>query len=150
MEGVAEWLETHKTLPIVDATIVSITSSRYELQSSRKVAASTTNLQVDLGGKTNLRPRECRKPRECHVNYDACPASSSSGLYLPTPPSRSPLSCMLVYQGKPPFLPGLPWSMTLEGQAVWTPVPPTFGQHSRSLNEQNYTIKQEKKDDSSV
>ena len=27
--------------------------------------------------KINLRPRECRKPRECHVNYDACPASSA-------------------------------------------------------------------------
>ena len=51
------------------------TSSRHELQSSRKLAASTTNLQVDLGGKNQFRPRECRKPRECHVNYDACPAS---------------------------------------------------------------------------
>ena len=54
LEGVAGWLETHKTLPIVDATIVSITSSRYELQSSRKLAASTTNLQVDLGGKNQF------------------------------------------------------------------------------------------------
>ena len=26
--------------------------------------------------KINLRSRECRKPRECQVNYDACPASS--------------------------------------------------------------------------
>ena len=54
VEGVAEWLETHIMLPIVDATIVSITSSRYELQSSRKRAASTTNLQVDLGGKNQF------------------------------------------------------------------------------------------------
>ena len=54
VEDVAEWLETHKTLPIVDATIVSITSSRYELQSSRKFAALTTNLQVDLAGKNQF------------------------------------------------------------------------------------------------
>ena len=40
------------------------------------------------------------------------PAGTLGWLYLPTPPPWSP-----------PPLPGLPWSMTLGGQGVWTPGP---------------------------
>ena len=47
-------IETHEMLPIVDATIVSIASSWYELQSSRKFAALTTNLQFGLVGKNQF------------------------------------------------------------------------------------------------
>ena len=83
MEGVAEWLETHKMLPVIDATIVSATSiAGMSYSQAVNLLHRLPTFKSVSRVKISLRPLGYRKPRECNVNlYHPLGGSVKAGLW---------------------------------------------------------------------